>query len=524
MDPNFITQTHAELKAQILQDYIIDRPAADADEASDIDIKADILAGNVKHCQWRQAYILRQLFAESADMPYLILAAKNNAGVIWGDGIRAQGYVKLSRSTPAGANLLIPAGTVFTSQPDANGNLIRAALLYNATIFTGQTYVIGIAEIIEIQAETPLQYEIPSSAGGSHVVAVQQLGSGISGNIQDGTLISFEGAPPTGVEAVVNVSPGTSEGKGLDASTTFTIVGGVNDQIRVNINGAGAQLITLTAGVNLSGAVVSADIQAKIRSVGGGGLSLALCRWNLTGTDYSFVIFSGIPGAGSSVAVTAGTHDASITLGFDAVTELPGGGGFTGGLDPQSKESLRAEYLTALQSGGEAGTASDYGLWALKSGQGVDSAKVIPLTGGVAILPLSDSGVFFSQTELDAITAYIETRCPVHLVGSIIVRNPTLSPVYIQGTLTLDDTHTLVGVTPAVKLAIKEYLKTLPLQGTIFSVVRFTQIAAAILSAPGVIDVTHLTIGTVSPPVGTVNLTAGSGEVWTTDDAKITLL
>lgn len=523
-DPNFLTRHHADIKAEILQDYITERPAADAEEASDIDIKADILAGNVKQLEWGQFYILRQIFAESAEMPYLILAARNIAGIDWDDGTRARGYVKLSRSTPAGADLPIAAGTVLISGPDGAGNIIRAALLYDATIPTGQTYTIGIAEVIEIQAEPLLQYTIPSSAGGDHLVAEQEAGSGLAGNIPDGTLISFEAAPPAGVEEVENFSPGKSEGKGWTSATLFTITGGVNDKIRVNLNGAGASQITLAAGANLSGAQVAADIQAKVRAIGGGGYAAARCLYNMTGEDFRFILFSGTAGAGSSAAITAGDNDARATLGFDQLTEAAGGYGFTGGIDPQTKESLRAEYETALELGGEAGTAADYATWARNSGQGVDDAKVTGLVGAVAVFPVSDSGALFSQGQLDAILAYIETKCPVHLVGSITVENPEVLSIYVSATLVLESGFALGDVSAAVKTAIADYIRTVPIGDLAGSaIVRVSKISAAILGVNGVLDVANLLVDDVDPPVAAVNIVLADGEVAQTDDGKLDL-
>lgn len=524
-DPNFLMQTHAQIKEEILLDYITRRPAADAEEASDLDIKADILAGNIKMCQWYQAFILRQQFSESAEMPFLILAARNIAGIDWEAGTRAKGYIKLSRSAPAGADLPIPAGTVLISAADQLGNVKRASLLYAATIKAGQTYTIGIAEMIELPAEELLQYTIPSSAGGEHLVAEQLAGSGTAGNVPDGTFIAFEAAAPAGVETAANISPGKSESKGWTSASLFTISAGVNDKIRVNINGAGASQITLAAGVNLTGVQVAADIQAKLRAIGGGGYAAALCIFNITGSDYHFTIFSGTSGAGSSVAVTAGDNDARATLGFDQSVQAAGGYGFTGGVDPQSKESLRAEYETALELGGEAGTAQDYITWARNSGQGVDNAKVTGLVGAVVIYPISLTGAAFSQGQLDAIKAYIETKCPVHLVGSITVINPTVISIRVSATLVLASGYTLGGVSPSVKEVIKAYIQTVPIGdagGT--SIVRVNKVSAAILGVAGVIDVTNLLVDDVNPPVAAVNIVLPDGNVAQTDDAKITLV
>lgn len=524
-DPNFETQTHAEIKGDVLLDYTINRPAADAEEAADIDIKADILAGNVKHLQWRQVFILRQLFSETQEMPYLILAARNLAGIDWDDGTRAQGFIQFSRQSAAGVDYLIPAGTVLVSSPDADGNVFRASLLYDAILKTGETYTIGIAEVVEVQGVDLVKYEIPSSGGGVTTIAQQQIGTGLSGNLPENTFAGFEAAPPTGIEAVANLSAGYARGTGWNSGTLFTISVGVDDQINVNIDGTGVQTITLAAGANLSGAVVATDIQAKLRAIGTGGYSLALCLYNMTETGYRFIIFSGTTGSASSVSVSAGTNDASILLGFDQSTEINGGTGFTGGLDPQTEGSLKSEYETAIRKGGESGTAADYVTWAKDSGQSVDDAKVTGLTGAVDIFPVSLTGALFTQNQLDAITTFIETKAPVHLIGSIRVLNPTVLSIYVSATIVLTTGFLLSNISDEIKKAIRDYVATVPLGdagGT--AIVRYNKISSAILEINGVEDVTGLLTESVDPPTATVNIVLADGELAQTDDTKITLI
>jgi uncharacterized phage protein gp47/JayE len=110
------------------------------------------------------------------------------------------------------------------------------------------------------------------------------------------------------------------------------------------------------------------------------------------------------------------------------------------------------------------------------------------------------------------------------MIGSITVANPTVLSVYVSATITLAAGYTLVGVSPAIKAAVENYMKSIPIGdagGT--SIVRFNKVSAAILAITGVIDLANLKVDSISPPVGTVNLVLADGQVAQTDDAKITL-
>lgn len=111
----------------------------------------------------------------------------------------------------------------------------------------------------------------------------------------------------------------------------FTIVSSTGDKLDVSIDGVSAQTIALTAGVNLTGDVVAADIQDKLRALANvvdgdaeNNLGYKNCRCSFL--DGKFIIKSGtisklFSGTGASSVVVANTGSANIALGFDLPTE-----------------------------------------------------------------------------------------------------------------------------------------------------------------------------------------------------------
>lgn len=523
-DPRFFQLSHQTLIDLTMQEYVVNRPARDADDAADISIKSQILAGQLTILQHNQWYLLRQAFGRTADMPYLILLAEFH-GINWDAGIRAKGWIKFARSTAAGMDYPITAGTVFISDADDNGNVKRVALLADVTLKTGEDFCWGWCEVIELQGEDLETYAIVGSADNTITIATQTAGSGSASNIVDSEIGKFEAAPTNGIETLENLSPGYSNSIPHLSTTTFDIVAATNDQIKVNIDGAGAAEITLAPAVSATGETIAADIQAKLRAVGGGGYDDAYCRYDVTEGDFVFNILSGTDGALSSVVVTAGTNDASTELGYSNPVEATGGYGFTGGQDPQSKESLRGELLEAVQNPGF-GNEAFYKREAKKV-TGVDDAKIVGVTGGVYIYPIKADGTDFSQAELDEIRDHIETVCPVHLIGSIIVINPIKSQLHSEATLTLDTGYTLGGVSPDVKTAMAEYVQSVDIGDTgaaIPPTVRINKLSESILGIAGIVDVSGLKLDIVDPPVLIVNYQVPDDTVAQLQEANIDLL
>ena len=110
---------------------------------------------------------------------------------------------------------------------------------------------------------------------------------------------------------------------------TFTVPGSANNQVRVNVDGGGAQQITLTSGTDLDPRFVAKDIQRKVQafSATNNGFKWFTCEWtNMLSSDGEshFVHKSGSVGASSTVAVTAGDSDVRSILGLSSVSEVAG--------------------------------------------------------------------------------------------------------------------------------------------------------------------------------------------------------
>ena len=521
-DPRFFQMSHQDLLNAIMQEYSVNRPAKDAEDAADITIKAQILAGNVALLEHNQWYLLRQAFGRTADMPYLILLAEMH-GIIWDAGTRASGWIKLARADNAAMDYTINAGSVFLSEPDTDGKMKKVSLLYDVVLKSGQSFCWGWCEVVELQAETLETYAIVGHGGTEITVGEQLIGSGEAGNIVDSEITRFDAAPPAGIETVENLSAGYSKSVSHLSTTTFTIVTNTNDQIKVNIDATAVKQITLVAAVGADGSEIAEDIQAKLRAQGG-AFATAYCRYNVTEDDYQFVILSGTSGAASSVIMTAGDHDARATLGYEDPEEATGGYGFTGGLDPQTREELRGEFLDAVRNPGY-GNAAFYRRLARQI-SGVLDAKIVGVSGGVYIYPISTDGSDFTAGELQEITDYIEKYCPVNIVGSVIVVNPVKVQLYARATIVLEDGFTLAGIEDNIQDAMNAYVSSVDI-GNSDEVppptVRVNKLYEAILGIAGVLDASALKLDTANPPVATTNYVVPDNEVAQLQTTHITL-
>ncbi len=119
-----------------------------------------------------------------------------------------------------------------------------------------------------------------------------------------------------------------SAGRGTVANAgPYTIVAGASDQISVNIDGAGAQTITLSAGTALTAAQVAADLNNGKLSAAVLGSSGATASVDATG---HLVITSNTTGASSTAVIAAGGNNALTVLG--AVTTVGGAAATTANL------------------------------------------------------------------------------------------------------------------------------------------------------------------------------------------------
>ena len=179
--------------------------------------------------------------------------------------------------------------------------------------------------------------------------------------------------------------------RGTDnVSDVFTIPGGANNQIRVNVDSIGAQQITLSSGTSLEARFVASDLSRKVQAFSalGDGFKWFTCDF----TNYKsgdgeshFVGKSGSTGASSAVVFSAGDSDASAILGLSSTTAEAGttyhtgtttantyagtitvSGTYGGMLDEEYYVVCGKDVLSTIAAGAGntyAGTASLGGFW-----------------------------------------------------------------------------------------------------------------------------------------------------------------
>jgi uncharacterized phage protein gp47/JayE len=229
--------------------------------------------------------------------------------------------------------------------------------------------------------------------------------------------------------------------------------------------------------------------------------------------------------AASLVQVTAASHhDAAPALGFDTPIEATGGFGFTGGVDPQSVEELRAVIAGYIQNPSY-GTADAYRRWAMAV-PGVDDAKAVGVIAGVYIYPIKADETDFSQAELNEIQAYIQTLCPAHIKAAIMVFNPPKTILYAAAQLILADGVVLADVEDSIIESMSSYVQTLDIGDTSVEVppeVRINKLVEAALSIDGVEDVLSMAVDDVGAPTSTTNFQIPDDYVVQLPVANITL-
>jgi hypothetical protein len=150
----------------------------------------------------------------------------------------------------------------------------------------------------------------------------------------------------TGKDSAVVVANGTAPNVADDlligvANGGNDVVGNWKDQMRVNIDDAGAQHLTFDwatgggVGVCNTPTKIAAEIQRVIRLVGSGGYALATCTYG----NSRYTVTSGTVGDSSSVVVTDGDDDITENLRFG----VDDGGSETGGHQHDTKFKIRAD-------------------------------------------------------------------------------------------------------------------------------------------------------------------------------------
>lgn len=184
------------------------------------------------------------------------------------------------------------------------------------------------------------------------------------------------------------------------------------------------------------------------------------------------------------------------------ITTVTNAANFTGGVDIESDDDLKARYLLKVRKPITSGNIYHYEKWATDV-EGVSKAKVYPIWSGpgtVKVVLIGTNGRAPSQSIVNAAVAYIEEQRPI---GATVTVIPVIEvPVNITATVTLEGTLTPADVRGAVESSINAYL--INAVGT----VRISQVANAIIDTDGVLDYANLTVNG-----GTANVTINSESI-----------
>lgn len=177
----------------------------------------------------------------------------------------------------------------------------------------------------------------------------------------------------------------------------------------------------------------------------------------------------------------------------------------TGGTDPESDAALYERIRDFRSRQATSGNAYHYEQWAMEVA-GVGGAKIFPLWNGAGTVKvvLVDADMEPTSSEIvAAAAAHIEEERPIG--ATVTVAAAQSLSIHVAAKLTLDGSTTLPEVKAVFASELDAYLKTLAFRT---SILRYNQVAYLLLSLPGVLDFTSLTLNG-----GTGNVSIGAEQV-----------
>lgn len=177
----------------------------------------------------------------------------------------------------------------------------------------------------------------------------------------------------------------------------------------------------------------------------------------------------------------------------------------TGGTDQESDAALYERIRDFRSRQATSGNAYHYEQWAMEVA-GVGGAKIFPLWNGAGTVKvvLVDADMEPASSEIvAAAAAHIEEERPIG--ATVTVAAAQSLSIHVAAKLTLDGSTTLPEVKAVFASELDAYLKTLAFRT---SILRYNQVAYLLLSLPGVLDFTSLTLNG-----GTGNVSIGAEQV-----------
>ncbi|EHQ92087.1 baseplate J/gp47 family protein [Desulfosporosinus youngiae] len=175
------------------------------------------------------------------------------------------------------------------------------------------------------------------------------------------------------------------------------------------------------------------------------------------------------------------------------------------GADTETDDNLRQRYLQRVRQPATSGNAAQYRQWALEVA-GVGDAKVFPLWAGSGSVKLVivDAGKQPATSILvDDVSDYIETVRPIG--AAVTVVSAAAKEIGVSAVVTLAAGYAIQGVTDAFRAALGSYLQDTAFASTYIS---YAKVGTILLSTPGVLDYTNLTVNG-----GSVNVALADEEI-----------
>ena len=261
--------------------------------------------------------------------------------------------------------------------------------------------------------------------------------------------------------------------------------------------------------------------------------SLARCGITFTGTDGAaipagavYYTASGLAfyleapitirdGTGTGTLAASEAGDAYNIAAGEIVTALRNYGGVSGfanqaadgGADPETDEALLARYLERMRKPATSGNPWHYQRWA-KEVEGVGAARIVSKWNGpgtVKVIVADQDLQPATPTAVSACAAHIEEERPIG--PSVTVEAAKTLEVRVEASVTLESGVGVSTVRAALEEAAREYLRATAAAAFGGSVdlqfesmdagayaVLFNRIAFLLLSIPGVVDYTALTL------------------------------
>lgn len=151
---DFIFKSHEEIVEEMLMDFANELGVDSISNASDVAIKAKVYAAQIEGIYYNQAFILKQSNPMTATDEYLDMWGK---GMNVGDrkeATKAVGNVIFGRKQPSEEDIVIPEGTMFSTDPEIYGKLINGVTTEKVILPAGQTEIKVLGETIEKGEET----------------------------------------------------------------------------------------------------------------------------------------------------------------------------------------------------------------------------------------------------------------------------------------------------------------------------------------------------------------------------------